>query len=135
MNGMTVKVYSKSKDGEKKLSTNFRVREFACQDGSDPVFVSDRLVEVLQAVRNKFGQPVNITSGYRTPSHNSKKSVGGAAYSQHLYGTAADVIVTGVAPADVADYLELIMPNYGGIGRYKDFTHVDVRADKSRWNG
>lgn len=133
MNGATVKVYSKAKDGEKKLSTNFRVREFACQDGSDPVFVSDRLVEILQAVRNKFGQPVNITSGYRTVSHNKK--VGGVTTSQHLYGTAADVMVSGVRPSDVADYLELIMPNTGGIGRYKDFTHVDVRSVKSRWNG
>lgn len=135
MNGATVKVYSKAKDGEKKLSTNFRVREFACQDGSDPVFVSDRLVDILQAVRNKFGQPVNITSGYRTAAHNSKKSVGGEAYSQHLYGMAADIQVVGVKPEDVADYLELIMPNTGGVGRYKDFTHVDVRDVKSRWNG
>lgn len=133
MNGATVKVYSKAKDGEKKLSANFRVREFACQDGSDPVFVSDRLVEVLQAVRNKFGQPVNITSGYRTPTRNQK--VGGVETSQHLYGTAADVTVTGVRPEDVADYLELIMPNWGGIGRYKDFTHVDVRKEKSRFVG
>jgi uncharacterized protein YcbK (DUF882 family) len=133
MSGATVKVYSKAKDGAKKLSANFRVHEFACQDGSDPVFVSDRLVEVLQAVRNKFGQPVNITSGYRTVSHNKK--VGGVVTSQHLYGTAADIMVTGVRPDDVADYLELIMPNSGGIGRYKDFTHVDVRAEKSRFVG
>lgn len=133
MNGATVKVYSLAKDGDKKLSANFRVREFACQDGSDPVFVSDKLVNILQAIRNHFGQPANITSSYRTATHNKK--AGGSAHSQHLYGMAADFVVVGVSPADVAEYAESLLPNTGGIGRYKDFTHIDVRAVKSRWNG
>ena len=135
MNGATVKVYSKMMDGEKMVSANFRVREFACQDGSDPIFISEKLVKILQSIRNHFGQPVTITSGFRTASHNGKKAVGGSVTSQHLYGLAADIQVAGVAPADVADYAESLMPNTGGIGRYKDFTHIDVRAAKSRWNG
>lgn len=128
-----IKAYSKSKDGNKNISINFKVREFACQDGSDPVFIDDKLVNILQAIRNKFGQPVNITSGYRTPSHNKK--VGGADYSQHLYGTAADITVTGVKASDIADYAEMLLKNTGGIGRYATFTHIDVREVKSRWNG
>ena len=135
MNGATVKVYSKVKDGEKKISTNFRVREFACEDGSDPIFISEKLVKILQSIRNHFGQPVTITSAFRTASHNGKKSVGGSVTSQHLYGLAADIQVAGVSPSDVADYAESILPNTGGVGRYKTFTHVDVRATKSRWNG
>ena len=135
MNGATVKVYSKMMDGEKMVSTNFRVREFACQDGSDPIFISEKLVKILQSIRNHFGQPVTITSGFRTASHNGKKSVGGSVTSQHLYGLAADIQVAGVSPADVAEYAESLLPNTGGIGRYKDFTHIDVRAAKSRWNG
>ena len=133
MNGATVKVYSKAYDGNKKLSANFCVREFACQDGSDPIFISDKLVNILQAIRNHFGQPVNINSGYRTANHN--KAVGGSVYSQHLFGTAADIAVQGVKPSDVADYAEKLMPNTGGIGRYKDFTHIDCRTTKGRWNG
>lgn len=133
MSGIACKVYSKYKDGEKKVSTNFRVREFACQDGSDVVIIADKLVNILQAIRNHFGQPVTLTSGYRTIAHNKK--VGGEDYSQHIYGTAADIQVAGVAPSDVADYAEQLMPGTGGVGRYKDFTHVDVRAVKSRWNG
>ena len=43
-----IHAYSKNKDGGKKLSANFKVREFACSDGSDPVFISPDLVEVLQ---------------------------------------------------------------------------------------
>lgn len=133
MNGATVKVYSKAKDGEKMLSANFRVREFACQDGSDPIFISDKLVQILQAIRNHFGQPVKINSAYRTANHN--KSVNGSVYSQHLFGTAADIVVTGVAPDNVAAYAETLMSNTGGIGRYKGFTHIDCRGSKSRWNG
>ena len=34
-----INAYSKAKDGGKKLSTNFAVKEFACKDGSDAVLV------------------------------------------------------------------------------------------------
>lgn len=130
---MTIQVYSKEKDGNKKISTNFRVREFACTDGSDPIFVDSELVGVLQKIRNHFGAAVTITSAYRTPARN--KSVGGTAHSQHLYGRAADISVRGISPAKVAAYAEKILPNKGGIGIYDSFTHIDVRQDKSRWNG
>jgi uncharacterized protein YcbK (DUF882 family) len=133
MNGLTVKVYSKAKDGNKKLSTNFKVREFACSDGSDPIFISADLVEVLQKIRTHFGKAVTINSGYRTPSKN--KMVGGATYSQHCYGTAADITVKGVSPKIVAAYAETLLPARGGIGIYSTFTHIDVRAVKIRWNG
>jgi uncharacterized protein YcbK (DUF882 family) len=130
---MTIKAYSKAKDGNKKLSSNFKVREFACSDGSDPIFIDSDLVSVLQKVRTHFGKAVTITSAYRTPGKN--KAVGGTTYSQHLYGRAADIKVNGVTPKKVAAYVEKLMPNKGGIGIYKTFTHIDVRAVKSRWNG
>ena len=133
MNGATVNVYSKAKDGNKKLSANFKVKEFACGDGTDPVFISMDLVNVLQAIRNHFGKAVNINSAYRTPAKN--KAVDGATYSQHQYGTAADISIKGVAPKQVAAFAETLLPNRGGIGIYSTFTHVDVRAVKSRWNG
>ena len=128
-----IKAYSKDKDGNKYLSANFKVREFACKDGSDPIFIDMDLVAVLQNIRNHFKKPVIINSGYRTPPYNKK--LDGATYSQHLYGTAADIQVTGVKPSEVADYAETLLKNTGGIGRYPTFTHIDVRAVKSRWNG
>lgn len=130
---MAINSYSLAKDGTTYISKNFRVREFACKDGSDPVFIDDDLVGVLQQIRDHFGKAVTITSAFRTASHNKK--VGGATYSQHCYGKAADIKVSGVAPSKVAEYVETLMPNTGGIGRYSTFTHVDVRSTKSRWNG
>lgn len=133
MNGAAVKAYSKAKEGDRKLSENFRVREFACSDGSDPVFISPELVEVLQRIRSHFQKPVTIHSGYRTVGKN--KAVGGAAYSQHQFGTAADISVKGVAPKEVYAFAETLLPNTGGIGLYSTFTHVDVRKNRSRWKG
>lgn len=130
---MALKAYSVAKDGANYISKNFRVREFGCQDGSDVVFIESDLVDVLQKVRDHFGKAVTITSAFRTASHNKK--VGGATYSQHLYGKAADIKVSGVTPSVVADFAETLMPGTGGIGRYSTFTHVDVRKVKARWNG
>ena len=130
---ITINAYSKSKDGNKALSSNFKVKEFACTDGSDPIFIAPKLVTILQKIRDHFGKPVTINSAYRTAAKN--KAVGGATYSQHLYGTAADIVVKGVDPKTVAAYAEKLLPNTGGIGIYSTFVHVDVRATKSRWNG
>lgn len=130
---VTVKAYFKAKDGQKKLSANFRVSEFACKDGSDVIFIAPALVTILQKVRTHFGKPVTINSAFRSPAHNKK--VGGSANSQHMLGTAADIVVKGVAPKTVAAYVEKLLPGKGGIGIYDTFTHVDVRETKSRWNG
>lgn len=129
----SIKAYSKKKDGNKKVSTNFKVREFACTDGTDPIFIATELVNVLQKIRTHFGKSVTITSAYRTPTKN--KACGGTTYSQHLYGMAADIKVSGVSPKKVAAYAETLLPKSGGIGIYSTFTHIDVRATKSRWNG
>ena len=130
--------YSRRKDGNALLSRSFRVREFACRDGSDPLFVDSALVQLLQDIRDHFGVPVVITSGYRTAVHN--KAVGGSRSSQHLLGRAADIQVQDTDPLAVAAYAESLMPGWGGVGRYpikagrtKGWVHVDTRPNKSRW--
>ena len=138
---MSVKGYSLKRDGPTALAPNLRVREFACGDGSDAVLIDGELVIVLQCIREHFGKPLHITSGYRTASHNA--AVGGSKSSQHLLGRAADFWVEGVDVVTVAAYAEALLPTHGGVGRYpKDakhpnrktgWVHVDTRANKSRW--
>ena len=67
-----LEAWSRTRDGTRKLSANFTVAEFACKDGSDPVFVDSSLAALLQKIRDHFGRPVVITSGYRTAAHNRK---------------------------------------------------------------
>ena len=135
---MAIKQYSLKADRKKKLSPNFTVYEFRCRDGSDVVRIDESLVVLLQCIREHFGKPITITSGYRTGTHNT--AVGGSRSSQHLLGKAADIQVAGVSVEDVAAYAESLMPAWGGVGRYpvkagraKGWVHVDTRPNKSRW--
>ena len=135
---MAIKQYSLARDGAKQLSPAFKVREFRCRDGSDAIMIDQTLVVLLQAIREHFGKPVTITSGYRTAAHNT--AVGGAKSSQHLLGRAADIQVQDTDPLAVAAYAESLMPGWGGVGRYpvkagrtKGWVHVDTRPKKSRW--
>lgn len=130
---MAVKSYSLEKDGNKQLSPNFKVREFACPDSSPVILICEVLVELLQKLRDHFVAPVTVNSAYRTVAYNAK--IGGATNSQHTKGTAADIVVKGVEPLVVAQYAEAL--GAGGIGHYPagqgNFTHIDTRAVKYRW--
>ena len=125
-----VYTYSLKKDGEKKLSANFKVKEFRCKDGSDTILICPDTVKILQAVRDYFGKPVTINSAYRTASYN--KRVGGVTNSQHVKGTACDIKVADVPSWAVAAFLEA---NYkkNGIGYYPTFVHVDSRGYRVLW--
>ena len=115
----------------------FKRSEFACKCGKYcdgfPVEPDRKLVETLKTIREHFHAPVTVSSGIRCKTHNA--NVGGASGSLHMSGTAADIIVKGVSPSEVVKYAESLMPNTGGIGTYKTFTHIDVRSTKARWNG
>ena len=133
---MAIKTYSKGKATQ--LSTNFKSTEFDCHGSGccSTTQVDEKLVEYLQNIRNHFGKPVNISSGYRCPTHN--KNIGGATGSKHSKGQAADIYINGVAPAEIAKYAESI--GILGIGLYETsadgyFVHVDTRTTKSFWYG
>lgn len=113
------------------LSKHFMRSEFACKCGCGFDNVNSLLVEILEDVRSHFNTFVMINSGCRCIQYN--RIVGGKQRSQHVLGNAADIKVKGVEPKSVADYLESKYTDKFGIGRYKTFTHLDVRAVKARW--
>lgn len=92
---------------------------------------NSELMAVLELVRIHFNSPVKINSSYRCEAHNA--DVGGAKNSQHKLGTAADIVVQGVDPLVVHQFINSIFPNSYGLGKYNTFTHIDVRQNKARW--
>lgn len=133
---MAIKTYNRG--SAERLATNFRAREFDCNGSGccKETKIDEKLVEILQKIRDHFGKPVIITA-YRCPVWNAKVA-NAASRSYHMYGQAADLHIDGVAPAEIAKYAESI--GVLGIGLYdteKDghFVHVDTRTSKSFWYG
>lgn len=127
--------YSYKYAAEKRLSPHFRVQEFHSKhDPSDIVKVDDRLLTLLENIRNHVGKPVHLNSGYRSPEYNATLK-NASPRSQHCNGKAADIWVEGVTPKQIADIAECYLGSSGGIGIYKTFTHVDVRTSCARWKG
>lgn len=114
----------------------FNTAEFESRDGKPSPFgetvVHRELIVRLNAIRAAFGKPIMVTSGYRSPEHNQR--VGGVKNSFHVQGLAADI-----QPKDLNDLDELYtlvekFNKNGGIGRYNDFIHIDVRGVAARWD-
>lgn len=116
-----------------QLTEHFKKQEFACRCGCGFAEVSNELLEVLEALRSYFKQPITITSGCRCSKYN--RHVGGAKNSTHQAGIAADIVVKNVDPIQVHHYLISRYPKQYGIGKYLNFTHFDVRSYCARWEG
>lgn len=121
-----------------KLSEYFGSTEMDCHGSGccSQTIINETLVTYLTKIREHFGKPITITSGYRCVTHN--KNVGGATGSRHGKGDAADIVVSGVSPRVVAQYAESI--GILGIGLYETsadghFVHIDTRNYKSFWYG
>lgn len=114
------------------ISVNFSREEFKCNCGNCGCDTADiELIKILEQVRSHFNRPVKINSGHRCNKYN--KSVGGSSKSQHLYGRAADIVINGIDPYEIYDYLNECYPDSLGLGGYSNFTHVDTREGKARW--
>lgn len=130
-----IKTYSLKRDGNTYLSAHFQVKEFKCKDGSDKIILNTDLIDLLEKLYNKLSaKAINITSGYRTPSHSVK--VGGYSTDQHTKGNAADITAKkkdGSLFSSKEITLALEDLNHaGGIGliNKNGSVHVDVRGKK-----
>lgn len=87
-----------------KLSEHFTLEEFLRSDtakrqGIDNtpsapsrLHMAELCQKILEPVRERYGHPIRITSGYRSPKLN--EAIGGARNSQHMTGDAADMVCT-----------------------------------------
>lgn len=110
----------------------FAMKEFECKDRCEmPVEAQTNikaLVEaVLDPVRERFGKPIYVNSGYRCPRHNA--AVGGVSASQHLKGEAADVRPVQGSGFTVQDLARVIVANgrWDQMILYPTFVHVSWR--------
>ena len=82
------------------ISKNFTLEEFIKSTtaknkkidntpGDTEIFYINKLVEQLQRIRDRYGKPIIISSGYRCDKLN--RAVGGAKNSDHIFGAAADI--------------------------------------------
>lgn len=122
---MNVKEFSKAKNGNEYLSTNFKVREFACNDGTDNILIDLDMIPILQKIRDVGGR-VTINSAYRTPSYNKK--VGGASNSYHTKGRAFDIVSERLSITDICNLANTL--GVKGIIKYPSFVHIDSRETK-----
>ncbi|KKN44471.1 hypothetical protein LCGC14_0692830 [marine sediment metagenome] len=132
-----------------QLTKNFKLSEFACNDGTPvPSKFYENVKEVaenLQVLRDYFNEhkeddeeEITITpgSGYRTPKYNKK--VKGARLSQHKKAKAADPRVKNRTPNEVHATIILLIKSkkmkQGGVGLYDTFVHYDTRGYRARWD-
>ena len=126
-----VLMFSVQLDGpESVVAEGFTLNEFQSGDGLDQVLIHPVLLEGLVALRDWAGTWVKLNSAFRSVWWNQQ--IGGATKSKHKLGMAADVVVGGKHPDDVAAWAEAV--EFGGVGRYNTFTHVDVAGYGRRWD-
>jgi zinc D-Ala-D-Ala carboxypeptidase len=110
-----------------RLSRNFRLGEFKSKDNTDLVLIHPALILALQAIRDHTGRGVSINSGYRSPNHN--RATNGSLNSLHTKGMAADIVIRGMTPLEVASLAHDM--GLGGIKAYPTFTHIDVGVKRT----
>ena len=87
------------------------------------------LLKMIDKVRELYGKPITVTSGFRTESHNEK--VGGVSSSSHLKGLAIDVAC--VTSKDRFEMLTALLEvGFNRIGIASTFIHVDIDKNKSQ---
>lgn len=118
---------------------HFRTTEFNCPC-CNTSNIDSELLSLLELIRVKFNKRVYINSGYRCKKHNEEVQLEAdsnylpnTSRSQHMYNTAADIVVEDTKPDKVYEFLNEIFPNHYGIGLYNTFLHIDVRKVKARW--
>jgi hypothetical protein len=109
-----------------EVAPNFVLGEYLYAWKGQWGVMQSQLIDHLQELRDSVGAAVTVTSGYRSPAYNA--SVGGAEWSRHMYGDAADIDVEGWSVEELGVLCEDLGADY--VGLYEDgHTHCDWRYD------
>lgn len=97
------------------------------------VFNIIKVAKILQEIRDHIGEPLFITSWYRTPYWNDL--CGGAIDSRHLHGDGVDFYANSYNYKQMYDLASSIVGDRGGVGKYRNntITHIDARGYRARW--
>ena len=108
--------------------SSFTPREIACK-GTGKILVNEDALDRLQALRNRLGKPLILTSAYRSPEHNRR--VGGASRSKHMEGIAFDVRMDNHDPHEFEAAARA--EGFTGFGYYprSGFMHIDTAEPRS----
>lgn len=112
-----------------ETSKYFKIKEFDSPDlpGSG-INMNSELISLLDQLREKMGQPIKITSGFRTQEYNEDlKSRGykASTRSEHLQGTAVDIST----PSQEYEFKLIkhaIELGFTRIGKGGTFVHLDI---------
>ena len=107
---------------------HFNYSEFDSPDvqGSGQM-MDKKLLKLLDRIREIVGEPIIITSGFRTPAHN--ESVGGKEDSSHLKGLAVDIAIRH-SRMRFKLINALLEVGINRIGIADNFIHIDIDPDK-----
>lgn len=88
------------------------------------------VITILDPLREAWGKPIQITSGYRSPALN--KAIGGSATSAHVDGRAADLNIKGInIPAIAKVAINLKLPFDQIISEYGSWVHIGIAKEGS----
>ncbi|MEJ2886324.1 DUF2272 domain-containing protein [Actinomycetospora aeridis] len=123
----------------RRLAPNFTVGELVSSGGraAEVARISPALVRCLQAVRDRVGKPVTVSSGYRSWARNVELYRGRGqtpTKSRHCSGQAADISVAGMSGLDLAKALLDACGRDVAVGIGATYAHVDVRGTWARWS-
>lgn len=112
----------------------FSEAEFRCKCGCGSTKMDQAFVDRLNALREAFGKPLRVSSGYRCPKHpiEAKK----ASTGMHTTGKAVDFAVE---RGDAVNLLAIALRmGFNGIGVQQKgtgrFIHLDDRPEKTIWS-
>jgi Peptidase M15 len=110
-------------DPDEELAPNFVASELMSESkGRYGFFQTDDMAN-LQDLRDASGGALTINSGYRNVSYNA--GVGGATYSRHMYGDAADMASSVLGLTDLGELCDDMGADY--VGYYESHVHCDWR--------